>query len=625
MSKISVMPEHLSNRIAAGEVIERPASVVKELVENAVDAGATRIAVCIEQAGTRLIQVRDNGCGMDGEDALLCLEPHGTSKLKDESDMTRILTLGFRGEAIPSIASVSRMTIETRQADSVEGIRVVVEGGVRREAVPAGCPPGTVMTVRDLFFNVPARRKFLRSAPTEQQHIEEAVLLLALPHPEISFELVSDGRTVVRSPGEAHPAARLRAFFGRHFADQMLPVEHREEGMTVRGFIGAPGFARPSRREQRIFVNRRAVEAPALYRGVRDGYGALAEHGRFPPCVLFLEIDPEEVDVNVHPAKREVRFRREYVVSRAIAAAVAAALRGPAAKPASEIDPRIPMEPLLAGAGVRYTPRPETPDLFSPPEPDAEPETPPETAFAPPVPEANGGLTDFPPYRRSGACPAAPEPVPDPVPESAPEPEPVAPAPRMPVFNGEWPEKVLGVLNSAYILAQSRAGLVLIDQHAAHERVMFEKLLREADRGGYKQPLLLPVSLELPRPAAAMLLRTRDWFAKLGFEIEDMGGRSIMVSAVPAALPTADLEKLLLDTLSELCDEASARVPLEREHVARAACRAAVKAGDELSVEMAEELLRQLAACRRGMLCPHGRPTMLTITMSELARRFGRK
>ena len=455
--------------------------------------------------------------------------------------MDRILTLGFRGEAIPSIASVSRMTIETRQPESVEGIKVVVEGGTRREAVPAGCPPGTVMTVRDLFFNVPARRKFLRSAPTEQQHIEEAVLLLALPNPEIAFELVSDGRTVIQSPGEPHLAARLRSFFGRHFADQMLPVEHREEGMTVRGFIGAPGSARPSRREQRIFVNRRAVEAPALYRGVRDGYGALAEHGRFPPCILFLEIDPSEVDVNVHPAKREVRFRREYVVTRAVSTAVAAALRGPAAKPVSELDPRIPMEPLLAGASVRYTPRPETPDLFAPPEaPEAEtsPETSSET-FVPVPPARHERLTDFPPYHPEPAAgPAFPE-EPGPEPEPASGPEPVAPAPRMPVFNGEWPEKVLGVLGSTYILAQSRAGLVLIDQHAAHERVMFEKLLREADHGGYKQPLLLPVTLELPRPAAAMLLRTREWFAKLGFDIEDMGGRSVMVSAVPAALPTS--------------------------------------------------------------------------------------
>ena len=620
MSKIAVMPEHLSNRIAAGEVIERPASVVKELVENAIDAGATRIAVRVEQAGSRLIQVRDNGCGMDAEDALLCLEQHGTSKLKNEADMTCILTLGFRGEAIPSIASVSRMTIETRQAGSIEGTRVTVEGGRQVEASPAGCAPGTTMTVRDLFFNVPARKKFLRSAPTEQQHIEEAVLLLALPNPEITFELVSDGRTVVQSPGEARLSTRLRSFFGKHFADQMLPVEHREEGMTVRGFVGAPGFARPTRREQRIFVNRRAVEAPALYRGVRDGYGALAEHGRFPPCILFLEIAPEEVDVNVHPAKREVRFRREYVVSRAVAAAVAAALRGKTAKPASELDPRIPMEPLLAGASVRYTPKAETPDLFPPaPETTAVPEETPEAPRpVPPVqPPASPSLTDHPPYRERRETPT---------PEPGPAPGPVAPAPQIPVFDGEWPEKVLGILNATYILAQSRNGLVLIDQHAAHERVMFEKLLRESEQGNvYKQPLLLPITLELPRPAAAMLLRTREWFAKLGFDIEDMGGRAVMLSAVPAAMPTADLEHLLLDTLSELCEEASARVPLEREHVARAACHAAVRAGDELTVDMAEELLRQLAACRRGMLCPHGRPTMLTITMNELARRFGRK
>ncbi|MBQ4335950.1 MAG: DNA mismatch repair endonuclease MutL [Lentisphaeria bacterium] len=624
MSKIFVMPEQLSNRIAAGEVIERPASVVKELVENAIDAGATRITVRVEQAGSRLIQVSDNGCGMDAEDALLCLEQHGTSKLKSEEDMTRIMTLGFRGEAIPSIASISRMTIETRQPSSVEGIKVTVEGGHRKEAAPAGCPPGTTFTIRDLFFNVPARKKFLKSAPTEQQHIEETILLLALPHPEISFELISDGRISVQSPGDTSINARLRAFFGRNFASQMLPVEHREEGMIIHGFIGAPGFARPTRREQRLFVNDRAVDSPALYRGVRDGYGALAEHGKYPPCILFIQIDPEEVDVNVHPAKREIRFRREYVVSRAVSTAVAAALHGPEARPQSVLDPRIPIEPLLAGAGVTYTPHPETPDLFLPEAPPLE-QMPKEN---PPAREKTE-LTDIPglslpgldrPPVSAGLEQTAPI-----TEKTAEELEPLKPIKPVPVFQGDWPTEVLGILDATYILAKSAAGLVLIDQHAAHERIMFEKLLRESDQGGMKQPLLLPVTLDLPKPAAAMLLRTRAWFEKLGFDIEDMGGNTVMLNAIPTTLGTGNLENLLLDTLSELAEEAAARIPLEREHVARAACRAAIKAGDVLTIPMAEKLLEDLAACQRGMLCPHGRPTMITFTIQELARRFGRK
>ncbi len=619
MSKIQVMPESLSNRIAAGEVIERPASVVKELVENAIDAGATRIMIQVELAGSRLIRVSDNGCGMDAEDALLSLEPHGTSKLISEDDLENIRTLGFRGEAVPSIASVSKLVIETRQSSSVEGIRIEVNGGKPGEVLPAGCPAGTTLTVRDLFFNVPARKKFLRSRATEEQHIEETVLMLALPNPEIGFELISDGRTVIDSPGDKGLEPRLRALFGRNFTDQMRPVTHRESGMEIRGFIAGPGFSRPSRREQRLFVNGRGVESPSLYRGVRDGYGALAEHGRFPPCILFIDMDPREVDVNVHPAKREVRFRREFVVSQAVAAAVAAALRGgPEVLPESELDPRIPMEPILAGAGVVYTPKPETADLFRGEEPEEE-EKPDSTA---PVTESfiqEQKTTDYPPYRPPRENAAAHRIVP------AAPPEPVNPMPYVPVFDGAWPTRVLGILNATYILAEGANGLVLIDQHAAHERIMFEKLLADAEHGGLQQPLLLPISLELPRNAAAMLLRTREWFARLGFDIEDMGGRQVMLNAIPASLPMGNLENLLLDTLTELAEESSARVPLEREHVARAACHAAVRAGDELTLEMATELLKQLANCRRGMLCPHGRPTMITLTMNELARRFGRK
>ena len=455
--------------------------------------------------------------------------------------------------------------------------------------------------------------------------------LLALPHPEISFELISDGRTAVQSPGDAAIHARLRAFFGRHFAGQMLPVEHREEGMTIRGFIGAPGFARPSRKEQRLFVNNRAVESPALYRGVRDGYGALAEHGKYPPCILFVEIDPEEVDINVHPAKREVRFRREYVISRAVSTAVASALHGPTAKPKSDLDPRIPLEPLLAGASVSYTPHAEPPDLFQT-QPEYRP--PVSRAFTPEQPSHREPVQQealqMQPLQQEDFQMQPPLPPEEPV-RREPAPsvqesgEPLRPVKPIPVFQGEWPTEVLGILDATYILAKSAAGLVLIDQHAAHERIMFEKLLRDSEQKGLKQPLLLPITLDLPRPAAAMLLRTKAWFAKLGFDIEEMGGNTVMLNAIPASLGTGNLENLLLDTLGELMEESAARIPLEREHVARAACRAAVKAGDALTTEMAEKLLRDLAACQRGMLCPHGRPTMITLTAGEIARRFGRK
>ena len=611
MSKIRVLSEELTNRIAAGEVIERPASVLKELVENAIDAGAKSIRVKVEGAGTRLIAVADDGCGMDADDALLCLEPHGTSKISDETGIDRIATLGFRGEAIPSIASVSRFTIRTRPAGAVEGLQVRVDGGRILGAEPVGCPVGTLMEVRDLFFNTPARRKFLKSKLTEETHLEEALLLAALPRPEIGFELTIDGRCVVNSPPAASPLPRLRAFFGRHFAEQMLPVETEWEGVRIAGFIAAPGFTRPSRREQRTFVNGRPVESPAIFRGLREGYDASPADGRYPPCVLLVEIDPGEVDVNVHPAKREVRFRRESAVSRAVSQAVAAALsQRSRPAPRSALDYRIPQEELLSAASVSYAPRAETPELGLELPPPAPPPAPmpmpkPEPMPEPPPPAADM-LTDRP--ERAMA-----------------EPEPLAPVPEAIVFNSDWPTEVLGVLDRTYLLAAGNNGLVLVDQHAAHERVMFEKLMREAERSVPSQPLLLPLALELPRREAAALWRSLELLRELGFDLEPTGNNSLMVNALPATLSGCDLEQLLPDLLAELAEDTGAKLPLNRELVARAACRAAVKAHDLLTIEEARELLAQLGRCRQGTLCPHGRPTMLTITRSEIERRFGRR
>jgi len=326
MSKIKVMSEMLSNRIAAGEVIERPASVVKELVENSIDAGATFIDVEIERAGSRLIAVTDNGCGMDEEDALLSLEQHGTSKLLDESDLDHILTLGFRGEALPSIASVSRFTLQTRTADNPVGVKISSDGGSKAVPVPVGTPVGTRIEVRDLFFNLPARKKFLKSAATEEHHIEEMLSLLAIGHPETGFQLRIDNRIAFRSPAGEKIEFRLRELFGKSFVEKMLFLEHTEGDIHISGCIAAPGFTRPSRKEQKVFINSRAVEALAVYRGIKEGYSTLAEQGRYNPVILFLEMPPEELDVNVHPAKREVRFKSEYVVSRAVTAAVSAAL-----------------------------------------------------------------------------------------------------------------------------------------------------------------------------------------------------------------------------------------------------------------------------------------------------------
>ena len=334
MSRIHLLTEQVCNKIAAGEVVERPASVVKELIENALDAEATRISVMVEQAGRKLISVRDNGCGMDEEDALLCLESHATSKIKNEEDIFAISSFGFRGEAIPSIASVSRFTIRTRTKEKPAGTEVVIHAGKFISNVPAGCAPGTEVIVRDLFYNLPARKKFIRSDATEERHILECVMNLALANPAVAFELKLDGRTVISSPSAETLTPRVRDLFGKSYADALFPVRHSDFGISVSGFISRRSFTRNSRGDQRIFVNGRCIEAQAVYRGIREGYGPM-DAGRYPAALLFLTLDPKDVDVNVHPAKREVRFRKEYEIVAAVRSAVTKALR--------QNDPVIPL------------------------------------------------------------------------------------------------------------------------------------------------------------------------------------------------------------------------------------------------------------------------------------------
>ena len=639
MSKIRIMSDALSNRIAAGEVIERPASVVKELVENAIDAGANRISVEVERAGSRLIAVSDDGCGMDADDVLLALEPHGTSKLTDESQLDRILTMGFRGEALPSIASVSRFELFSRASGADEGTVLKVEGGKIQESAPAGGKVGTRAVVRDLFFNVPARRKFLKSPATEEHHIEEMVMVLALGHCEVGFTLKSDGRGVLNVPPESRED-RIRELFGREYVRRMLKVDHREGDMTVTGLIAEPGFTRPGRREQRCYINSRAVESPAVFRGIRDGYGTIGfEAGRFPPAVLFITMPPENLDVNVHPAKREVRFKSEFSVSRMVEAAVRMALRRnqeteTSAAEALEVvlkpltgRPKPPVEYVLEEAELKYEPRhgeemslplpdgagrTELPPLPSPPPRDdgmAAPESEAVVWRSPVVVPSE--LTD---RSTSGDDMAAETPNPPSPPQSSSE-------------DSGWPEEVLGIYDRSYILCSGGGGLIIVDQHAAHERVMFEAIVADYERrSSSAQTLLLPVVLELPHPQLSLLLRHRKVFERLGFEFEPAGGNAVLLSAVPVRLGTGrPPEELVPDMLEQLLEDSEAKLPVEGEYVARAACHAAVRAHDELALEEAEELLRKLRNCRQGRLCPHGRPTMITVTRRELEKRFLRR
>jgi len=658
MSKIRVMSEELSNRIAAGEVIERPASVVKEAVENAIDAGARRISVVAERAGSRLISVSDDGCGMDSDDVMLAIEPHGTSKLLSVEGLDAITTMGFRGEALPSIAAVSRFELYSRRPEDSEGTLLRVDGGKIRSAEPAGGPPGTRLTVRDLFFNTPARRKFLKSAATEENHITELMINLALANPEIGFELTLDNRRVWRL-APAPTEQRVRELFGRSFRERMLPAEHREHGWSLSGLVAEPGFTRIGRREQRIFINGRPVESPAIYRGIRDGYDAYScETGRFPPVILHFAMPPEELDVNVHPAKREVRFRSEFAVTRFVAAAVSAALRrgtvGGEGSAAGEEESAAPLrsatlpsfDEAIAGAGVSYVPAarvqrelpldpPAEPVVLTAPPGEAAPRGGAEGASCsgggkhyrvelPPLPSAGGlsALTDL--GNEAERAPRSAASVPET--ERRGEEERREELPELPA-GFDWPRDLLGIYDASFLLCSGDHGLVIVDQHAAHERVLFEAIVADLERGAEAgQRLLLPATLELSAAQFNLMLRHRPVFERLGFEFEPAGGSTVLLNAVPVRLGSRRApEEMIPDMLDELVEGAARHLPVEPAYAARAACKAACKAHEELTPEAARQLLADLRRCRQGTLCPHGRPIMITLTRRELEKRFFRR
>ncbi len=664
MPVINILPPEIFNRIAAGEVVERPASVVKELLENSIDAGASQIRIRVEHAGTKLISVTDNGCGMDADDAMLSLKPHGTSKIKQVEDIDRIATLGFRGEAIPSIASVSNFQLRTRKADSPLGFEVTLAGGEIQHSGPAGCAPGTEILVRDLFFNTPARRKFLRSFPTEESYIEEVIIAAALSNLNVAFEYIADGKRVLFSGADAGLNTRLHDFFGKKFAENMLPVKAELGNIRVSGVTAMPGVSRSSRRDQRSFVNGRPVESQAIFRGIRDGYGTLNERGRYSPCILFLHLPYSDFDINVHPAKRDVRFRQEYNVSRAVTAAIGIALKNTPV-PESTLDAAISLDAVLQGAEISYAPPTHVQDVLSlykddtyeptPPtapqvhfltDPEVMPDTPPPKPSSPPnavyndpdavdiadliVPAgAKVGISAEPspeqPFNHESVSTAeydnsaTADPLPEPPEITANDMESIGKFTKF--------RKLIGVLDHTYLLFFNAGcnALEIMDQHAAHERVLFEQLLKQADSQVAVQPLLLPQMLELARPAAGWLSKNEALLGKLGFELAGLSSNSLILNAVPALLPEAEWENVLTDIYQagRECAPGDSRPLLER--TAAAACHAAVKAHDELSDAEVAALLRQLDTCERPDICPHGRPTTIQITVKELEKRFGRR
>ncbi len=670
MNRIRLLPEQVANQIAAGEVVERPASVVKELVENSLDARAGRVTVEIQAGGRSLIRVSDDGVGMSRDDALLCLERHATSKIQRAEDLAAVATLGFRGEALPSIASVSRFTLTTRERDSEspEGTQIIISGGKIVEVKAAGCAPGTTVEARQLFFNLPARRKFLRTEETESAHIQHYLTLAALAFPEVAFVFQKDGRPVWQlaaiKSGDG-PAARsvalrerLRALYGGEqkllavdFSDVITSPQDGDEpgaggfdaalpgpaspasappapNFRVWGFIGAPGVSRATREDQHLFVNRRPVENRGLNYALLEGYHTALMKGRYPVCCLFLEVDPAAVDVNIHPAKREVKFHREADVRRSVAQAVRQTLlefhgnEARIARPTAqgqrpEAKSHRP-EPGVPGAQHEVEgPTPAAPTAART-EQTSLPNFP--AGLKPTVAEVQSQPAAQPPLRMGFGPPPAPVPS-QPV---RPPPTPAgAPLPLLSV-----PLRLVGVIGKLYVVFESDRGLVLLDQHAAHERVLFEQMLDrlERDEQAPSQKLLLPETVELSARDANFVREQLPVLARLGVGLSEFGERTFLLDALPPFVKAADPRRFVLEMVDELkaAGQEVNSLRLGEHTVAKTVCRHAVKAHDPLAGRELENLVEELRRCAMPYTCPHGRPTLIEMNFRELEKKFGR-
>ena len=600
MAKVRILSDRVANQIAAGEVIERPAAVVKELLENALDAGATRVEVEFRHGGRSLMRIEDNGHGMSRDDALLALERHATSKIVEAADLDRLASYGFRGEALPSIASVSRFELQTREQGSDAGTEILVNGGKFVHVRDCGRPVGTRIEVTHLFNSVPARRKFLKTDQTEAAHIVQCVRLYALACPRTSFTLIEDGRTVFRSPECATLAERIAEIFGRQTADSLVPIDAAGEGMGLHGLIGRPGVGRSTRHEMIVFVNQRPVDSRTLNYALIESYHESLPKGRYPLAFVFFECDPASVDVNVHPAKREVRFRSEPQVRGFVIRAVLSRLRelGTPAGGALQIAP--------AGGAVRVAPS----DVRSPGV-SLNPSQPVKAGTTNPATPPDIRATSLAPRLPVSLSPLIP---PTPAPVEIRKSEIVIP-----------PWRFLALAHGSYALFETAAGLVLLDRRAAHERVWFERL-REQFRSGLvpSQRLLLPVPLELDPVSSALLLDRLTFLHAHGFEIGEFGRNFFRVEAVPAWMEPADAEPFLRDLLGAFRD---GRLPdkdtdLAREELARLAVAKAVRLPERAGEAELQSLVAQLLATRTPLSSPAGRPTYIELNHSELARRF---
>jgi DNA mismatch repair protein MutL len=597
MPKIRVLPDILASQVAAGEVVERPASVVKELVENSLDAGAGEIRVEIERGGAARIRVSDDGCGMSKEDALLSLERHATSKLRTSGDLAAIRTLGFRGEAVPSIASVSRFRLVTRERESLAGTELLVEGGRLRDVKEAGCAPGTLIEASGLFYNMPARRKFMRAESTESAHVEHQLRLHALAAPNVRFCFRKDDREVFDLPAVSKAVDRVRHVLGPELAGELieLRVTHGD-GVSVEGFLLPAAHARKGRRHQCVFLNGRPVEDAVISRALAEGFRGAVADGMHPAAWLWIDLEPDRVDVNVHPAKREVRFHRPLDVRYAILEAVTNGLRS------RVIEPAVTKSAISSGA-VR--PMVSSPRTWSP---------------APAV-QVSLPLRETPtPVRESlASSPLAAIPVDVPPPASSPREESV---PAIGADASTPAFRLIGLLHHRYVLMESEDGLVLFDPRAGRERIFYERLLGDREGVVESQGLLVPELLDLDPRDHEMIVRERESLAAAGVEVESFGGNTLQVRSLPACLGLADPKPMIAALIDELLHES---VPGRRFAFERLAKLLAKRAAAGVPVRLAEtpSLLGELFACELPYCAPDGRPTLIEYSLRELDRRFG--
>jgi DNA mismatch repair protein MutL len=597
MSRIHVLPEKLANLIAAGEVVERPASVVKELVENALDAQARRIEVEIQAAGFESMRITDDGTGMLPEDARLAFQRHATSKLNQPEDLEKIMTLGFRGEALPSIAVVSRLELLTCPQEQSSGFRIALEAGVVKSEGEAGSAPGTSILVQDLFFNTPARRKFMKSAATEQSHIIRTIELAALAHPEVRFLLKVDGREIFNCPATDDLKERLASLYGKSLPQELLALDYEAGPVQIRGYVSGPGATRQTRQGMVFFINQRPVEHRGIAHAVQEAFRTLIPEGRYPNCYLFLNLQPDLVDVNVHPAKREVRLRDEHAVHQAVFAAVRQALShsdlsaggrpqaltGKTDAPAAAygVDPGSGWSDHRVKESVA-TYLGKLPLRFG--------------EFRPSNPEAgfSGHL------------------------------DPQNPEPGFAEREKEEAVQILGQVGRTYIAGQDAEGFFLIDQHAGHERLLYEKYCQWTERVP-RQSLLLPLTLELSPSQTSLLTSLLPALDQIGFELSPLGGSTYSVNSQPDFLEKGDPSLLIMEMLEAVADNGK-MPPLElRDKLMKSlACHSAIRAGERLQPEQMRNLAEQLLHFPCLPTCPHGRPFLFRLGWDELDRLFKR-